>query len=60
MAEDPLDAVILSQLGDKDLEAKGKNAVQARGVRRGMCIRIQTVLERSRVLSLSHPRARVS
>ena len=31
MAEDPQDAVILSRLGDKDLEAKGKNAVQARG-----------------------------
>lgn len=60
MAEDPQDAVILSRLGDKDLEAKGKNAVQARGVRGGMCIRIQTVLERSRVLSLTHPRERVS
>ena len=41
-------------------QAKGKNAVQARGVRGGMCIRIQTVLERSRVLSLTHPRERVS
>ena len=47
MAEDPLDAVSLSWLREKVLEAREKNAVQARGVRDEMCIMIRTVLERS-------------